>query len=184
MSAVTVADFDLLCDTRQDVRTLEWAQAANHEGMVMYFGIKRAKEEICHLNVEICQLLTFLYDDYVDHYWAVTKHIITNPPLASEISIQWSYQERIHEAIVKRLIQTSRLPGFSGNIFHGQRIGRDPALNKNVPLPSWVTQLLGTITTEIEYDEETDAVLENMPDLEEEVDTGIFVELLEDLAIH
>ena len=107
MSAVTVADFDLLRDTRQDVRTLEWAQAANCKGMVMYFGIKRAKEEICCLNVEIRWLLTFLYDDYVDHYRAVTKHIITNPPLASEISIQWLYRERIHEAIVKRLIQTS-----------------------------------------------------------------------------
>ena len=68
MSAVTVADFNLLRDTRQDVRTLEWAQAANREGMVMYFGIKRAKEEICCLNVEICRLLTFLYDDYVNHY--------------------------------------------------------------------------------------------------------------------
>lgn len=184
MSTVTVANFDLLRDTRQDVQTLEWAQAANREGMVMYFGIKRAKEEICCLNVEIRQLLTFLYDDYVDHYRAVTKHIITNPPLASKISIQWSYREHIHEAIVKRLIQTSRLPGFSGNLFHGQRIGRDPALNENILPPSWVTQLLRTITTEIEYDEETDTVLENMPDLEEEVDTGIFVKLLEDLAIH
>jgi hypothetical protein len=91
MNAVAVADFDLLRDTLQDIRTLEWAQAANREGMVMYFGIKRAKEEICRLNVEIRRLLTFLYDDYVDHYRAVTTHIIINPPLASEISAQWSY---------------------------------------------------------------------------------------------
>lgn len=81
MNAVTVADFDLLRDTRQDVRTLEWAQAANREGMVMYFGIKCAKEEICRLNVEIRWLLTFLYNDYVDHYRAVVMHIITNPLL-------------------------------------------------------------------------------------------------------
>ena len=107
MNTVTVADFDLLSDTQQDVRTLEWAQVANREGMVMYFGIKRAKEEICRLNVEIRQLLTFLYNDYVDHYRAVTKHTVTNPPLASEISAQWLYQERLHETIIKRLIQTS-----------------------------------------------------------------------------
>jgi hypothetical protein len=120
MNAVTVADFDLLRDTRQDIRTLEWAQPANREGMVMYFGIKRAKEEILRLNVEIRRLLTFLYDDYADHFCAVTKHIIINPPLASEISSQWSYRERIHEAIVKHLIQTSRLAGFTGNLFYGQ----------------------------------------------------------------
>ena len=56
-----------------------------------YFGIKHAKEEICRLNVEIRHLLTFLYDDYVNHYCAVTTHIIINPPLASEVSAQWSY---------------------------------------------------------------------------------------------
>ena len=73
MNAVTVADFDLLCDTWQDIQMLEWAQPANHKGMVMYFGIKHAKEEICCLNVKIHCLLTFLYDDYVNHYCAVTQ---------------------------------------------------------------------------------------------------------------
>ena len=184
MNAVTVADFDLLRDTRQDIRTLEWAQPANREGMVMYFGIKRAKEEILRLNVEIRRLLTFLYDDHADHFRAVTKHIIINPPLASEISSQWSYRERIHEAIVKRLIQTSRLPGFTGNLFYGQRVGRDPALNKDIPPPSWVTRMLGitTIEVEVEYDEGTASTVDIEP--EDEVDTEVFVNLLDDLAIH
>jgi len=182
MNAVNVADFDLLRDTRQNIQMLAWAQPANREGMVMYFSIKHAKEEICHLNVEIRRLLTFLYDNYINHYRAVTTHIITNPPLTSEISSQWSYRERIHEAIVKCLIQTSHLPGFTGNLFYGQRVGHDPALNENIPLPSWVTRLLGIMTVEVEYDEET---LENIQDLkpEGEVDTDVFVELLEDLAI-
>jgi hypothetical protein len=180
MNAVTVADFDLLRDTWQDVRVLEWAQPANREGMVMHFGIKRAKEEICRLNVEIRRLLTFLYDDYVDHYQAVARNIITNPPLASEISAQWSYRERLHETIIKRLIQTSKLPGFSGSLFHGQRIRRDPVLNEGIPPPSWITNLLGITTVEVEYEE---AVTSSMQDLEGEVDTDIFIELLEDLAI-
>lgn len=184
MNAVTVADFDILRDTRQDVRILEWAQPANREGMVMYFGIKRAKEEICRLNVEIRRLLTFLYDDYIDHYRAVARHIITNPPLASKISTQWSYIERLHEAIIKRLIQTSHLPGFSGNLFHGQRIGRDTALNEDIPPPSWITNLLGITTVEVEYEEaEEEAVTGSMQDSEGEVDTDIFIELLDDLAI-
>ena len=186
MNAVTVADFDLLRDMRHDIRTLEWAQPANREGMVMYFGIKRAKEEICRLNVEIRRLLTFLYDDYVDHYRAIATHIIINPLLASEISSQWSYRERIHEVIIKRLIQTSRLPGFIGNLFHGQRVGRDPTLNENIPPPSWATCLIGITTVEFEYDEgAASTVPENIQDFEpeDEVDTDVFVELLEDLAI-
>jgi len=138
------------------------------------------------LNIEIRHLLTFLYDDYVNHYRAVTTHIIINPPLASEVSAQWSYRERIHETIVKHLIQTSCLPGFTGNLFHGQCIGHDPALNENIPLPSWVTHLLGIMTVEVKYNEEAPStVLENIQDLEPEgeVDTDVFVELLEDLAI-
>ena len=186
MNAVNVADFDLLCDTQQDIQALAWAQPANCEGMVMYFGIKHAKEEICCLNIKIRCLLTFLYDDYVDHYHAVTTHIIINPPLASEVSAQWSYWEHIHETIIKCLIQTSRLPGFTSNLFHGKHIGRDPAVNENIPPPSWVTHLLGIMTVEVEYNEEAPStVLENIQDLEPEgeVDTDVFVELLEDLAI-
>ena len=68
MNTVTVADFDLLHDTWQDIRMLDWAQVANCEGTVLYFGLKRAKEEICCLNVKIRCLLTFLYNDYIDHY--------------------------------------------------------------------------------------------------------------------
>ena len=65
------------------------------------FGLKRAKEEIRCLNVEIRRLLTFLYDDYVDHYLAVSRHIMTDPSLAHEISLRWSYRQRLHEVIVK-----------------------------------------------------------------------------------
>jgi hypothetical protein len=71
------------------------------------------------------------------------------------------------------------LPGFSGTLFHGQQIGQDPALNENIPPPSWATHLLGITTVEVEYNEEAGAA----QDLEGEVDTDIFVELLEDLAI-
>ena len=179
MNAVNVADFDLLRDTQQDIRTLDWAQAANREGTVMYFGLKRAKEEIRRLNVEIRRLLTFLYDDYVDHYLAVSRHIMTDPSLAHEISLRWSYRQRLHEVIVKRLIQTSKLPGFSGSLFHGERIGRDPSRNANIPPPPWVTEHLGITEVVVEYEEADE---EPLP-ATDVVDTDVFVELLENLAV-
>ena len=141
VAAVNLADFDLLKSTRQDIRKLKWAQPANREGMVMYFKIKRAKEEIIRLNVEIRRLLTFLYDDHVDHYRAISANLTTNPTLAFEVSTRWQYRNKIHEEIVKRLLQTSRLPGFSGSLFHGERQGRDPFLNIGVPPPFWMTDI-------------------------------------------
>jgi hypothetical protein len=100
IAAVNLADFDLLKSTRQDIQKLEWARPANREGMVMYFKIKCAKEEIIHLNVEIRRLLTFLYDDHVDHYRAVSANLITDPTLAFEVSTRWQYGNKIHEEIV------------------------------------------------------------------------------------
>jgi hypothetical protein len=117
VNAVDIADFDLLKDTRQDIRMLEWAQPANREGMVMYFQIKRAKEEITRLNVEIRRLLTFLYDDHVDHFRAIHANKIVNPSLCHEMILRWQYRSKIHEEIVKRIWQTSKLMSFSMLIF-------------------------------------------------------------------
>ena len=183
MNAVTVADFDLLHDTRQDIQISDWAQAANCEGTVMYFGIKRAKEEICRLNVEIQRLLTFLYDDYIDHYWAISRYVMTNPSLAHEISTRWCYRQRLHEVIVKRLIQTSKLPGFSGTLFHGERKGRDPTLNANLPPPPWVTEILGISEVIIMYEEPLVTDPHAIPAADVDVDTDVFVKLLENLVV-
>ncbi|KAF7372184.1 hypothetical protein MVEN_00077600 [Mycena venus] len=42
----SLAEFDILCDTQQDIRLLPWTQPARCEAMVLHFGIKHAKEEI------------------------------------------------------------------------------------------------------------------------------------------
>jgi hypothetical protein len=183
IAAVNLADFDLLKSTRQDIRKLDWAQPANREGMVMYFKIKRAKEEIIRLNVEIRRLLTFLYDDHVDHYRAVCANLITDPTLAFEVSTRSQYRNKIHEEIVKRLLQTSRLPGFSGSLFHGERQGRDPSLNVDVPPPLWITGILGITQVGIEVMEKDDEVTIGDTDLGVDVDTDAFISLLEDVSL-
>ncbi|KAI0368482.1 hypothetical protein BV20DRAFT_923732, partial [Pilatotrama ljubarskyi] len=85
----TVADFDLLRDTRQDLRQLHWAQPSNHCAMNMYFSIKRACEEIYRLNVEILRLITFMLDEHVDFYHAITENLAANPPLVHELFRRW-----------------------------------------------------------------------------------------------
>ena len=182
IAAVNLADFDLLRSTRQDIRKLEWAQPANREGMVMYFKIKRAKEEIICLNVEIRRLLTFIYDDHVDHYRAIHANLITDPTLAFELSTWSEYWNRIHKVIVKRLLQTSKLPGFTGRLFHGERLGHDQSLNDNVPPPFWLTGILGITQVEIDVMEE-DVVTMGETDLGVDVDTDAFISLLEDVSL-
>ena len=154
--------------------------------MVIYFKIKRAKEEIIRLNVEIWRLLTFLYDDHVDHYCAISTNIITDPELAYEVSTRFQYRNKILEGIVKRIHQTSQLPGFSESLFHGERQGRDPSLNVDVPPPFWMTGILGIQITQVEIDlepEKDDEGTIGDTDFGVDVDTDAFISLLEDVSL-
>ena len=47
-----LADFDLLRDTRQDIRSRPWATPAARLAMDSYFKVLHAAEEIERLNVE------------------------------------------------------------------------------------------------------------------------------------
>ncbi|KAJ7473498.1 hypothetical protein FB451DRAFT_1133999 [Mycena latifolia] len=119
VEAVSLAEFDFLRDTRTDVRTLPWADPTCREAMRLYFGIKRSKEEITRLNVEIRRLLTFMIDDHIDYYMCI-QACLTNTAhfsLARELSTQWEYRSNINQAIVERLVKASRLVGFTGSLY-------------------------------------------------------------------
>ncbi|KAJ6481138.1 hypothetical protein C8R45DRAFT_1054313 [Mycena sanguinolenta] len=125
LKTVSLAEFDLLRDTCNDIRKLPWTQPARREAAGLYFGILRAKEEIQRLNVEITRLLTFMLDEHVDYYIAIQQNILQNPNLAHELSDRWAHQARINESIAERLVKTSRLPAFSGRLFPGEQVAVD-----------------------------------------------------------
>ncbi|KAJ7020928.1 hypothetical protein C8F04DRAFT_973468, partial [Mycena alexandri] len=156
LQTTAIAEFDILRDTRNDIRQQLWTQPARREAMVLYFGIKRAREEIRRLNVEIIRVLTFLVDEHVDYYRAIAAHLIPNPPLAAELQRRWRHASRTSATICKRIKQTSNLVGFSGSIFPGQREGRDLSLGDNVPPPDWLAQHLGVTTMAVYYEEVPD----------------------------
>ncbi|KAJ7269479.1 hypothetical protein C8J57DRAFT_976067, partial [Mycena rebaudengoi] len=125
IQTATLAEFDLLKDTCADVRQLPWTQPARREAALLYFRIKQAKEEMRRLDIEMTCIITFGIDTHVDFYRAIIKTYITEPHLACELSEWWKYKTRINCSIVQRLIQMSRLPGFTGTLFPGQHLGRD-----------------------------------------------------------
>ncbi|KAJ7778568.1 hypothetical protein B0H14DRAFT_3095839 [Mycena olivaceomarginata] len=58
-----LADFDILRDTRAEVQSRPWTRPAYRLAMDTYFKIKRAQEEIIHLNIEICRMMTWMRDE-------------------------------------------------------------------------------------------------------------------------
>jgi hypothetical protein len=174
MEATTLADFDLLRDSRQDIRRQLWTEPSRREGMNLYFGIKRAKEEIVRLNVEIRRLLTFMIDDHRDFYRAIAANFIVDPILACELSWQWQYRHRIHSQIAFRLRQTASLKGFTGSLLHGVREGRELTAD-SIGLPPWAEEVLGLTEKHGDYDGDDD--------VQTEVEADLVVQLMENITV-
>lgn len=189
LNAATVADFDLLRDTRTDIRLLPWTEPSRRDAIKYYFGIKRAKEEIVRLNVEITRLLTFMFDSHVDYYRAIQVKVVQDPSLGHCLSMEWQYLNRIHEKIVQKLVQTSKLMGFTGTLSIGSRIGRDTRLRTNIPNPTWFVLLEDARLCDRKIMQDTDSLgQEAGSDDEDEVPrelgvgTDTIVELLERIS--
>ncbi|KAJ7440714.1 hypothetical protein B0H11DRAFT_1750551, partial [Mycena galericulata] len=158
-----------------------WTDPARREAARLYFGVKRSKEEVRRLNVEITRIITFTIDEHVDFYRAIQANYITAPNFARELSERWQYKARINESIIERLVKTSHLPSFTGTLFPGHRTGRDPNLNISYPLPPWATGVLGLQQVVVEYEEDNNAA-DTARELEG-VDGDMMVQLMENLEI-
>ncbi len=133
---VQLAELDILKDTQQDVRALKWADPSHRDAARLYFSIKHAREEITHLNIEIRHILTAMYDSHADYMRAIRSNVVTNPPLAYELSHRWAKADRLNVHVANQLRDTAGLAGFTGKLETGQRIGR--AVNPDLsPLPTW-----------------------------------------------
>ncbi|KAI0373907.1 hypothetical protein BV20DRAFT_936995 [Pilatotrama ljubarskyi] len=141
MDMVSLGEFDLLRDARRDVRKLEWAKRANREAMGTYFNVKRAHEEVARLNVELRRLFSAMLDEHVDYHRAISAVSDSSPALARELERRQRRANAVNAKVVTWLCKASRLPGFSGTLSYGHRIGRDHALVEGVPLPVWASRV-------------------------------------------
>lgn len=181
-----IAGFELLRDSRSEIRSKPWAEGPHREAMNLYFGIKRTHEEINRLNMEIKHLLTFMLDDHVDFYHAVGQTVMMNPFLAAELSREYERCCVIHTHISNRLYKTSQLEGFTGTLDRGRRLGSDDSLNYDVPHPSWLSILqvprkytVSSTPMPNQFDDES----EDSDDEEIEENLGLMGELVDTLSV-
>ncbi|KAL0567199.1 hypothetical protein V5O48_014800 [Marasmius crinis-equi] len=144
LDMVTIADFDILKDTHLDLSLVSWAQTHHRECMRLHFGLKRAREEILCLNIEIRRLITGMLDDYADLYHA-RQHTDQQGEynLALELNRRITESVELNGHITIRLLQASELRGFTGSLIPGNREGRDPAITASMPLAPWAIEVSG-----------------------------------------
>jgi hypothetical protein len=167
-----LADFDLLRDTTGDIRSRPWTKPQYREAMVLHFRIKRAKEEIHRLNIEIRRQATYMRDEYTLHRLTVNRLKGEDPNFAAFIEREAEYLDIVFAHITYSLIKTRALPGFSGTLEPGSR--KDMATSSESqtmgPEPRWLqslngneTQTMGEQTTlgdsqadgDVEFEEDT-----------------------------
>jgi hypothetical protein len=115
-----LADFDLLRDTRQDIRSRVWATPAGRLAMDLYFKTQRAREEIERLNVEIPRVATYIRNEDRFLREQVAEIRKTDPALAHQVEIHRMERGRFNSYHISRLREIRKLRGFTGSICLGE----------------------------------------------------------------
>jgi hypothetical protein len=117
-----LADFDLLRDSRKDIRTRPWAQPANRVLMDEYFKIERAREEIDRLNIEIRRIITHIEDE--ENYLLEAEEQSPSTELSFFIHQYRLERTRFSDLHLRRFSKLGRLPGFTGVLEAGEPVDR------------------------------------------------------------
>jgi hypothetical protein len=143
-----LADFDLLRDARQDISQRPWATPTGRLSMDTYFKMRRAREEIQRLNIEIKRLATYLHDE--GRYLMECEKQLQplHPALAHQVALHHKVRGRFTAHHYRRLQEISMLDGFTGSITPGESVEQGAGASASSPTVCIPMQLVpgGSIT--------------------------------------
>lgn len=128
-----IREFELLRESRQDVRDKVWTRPAYRDGMDKFFKLRCARSEIRRLDVEVKRLATHIHDEEEDYCAALQATIQTNPGLANEISLRWQYRSAVNKDHCERLVAIAGLTGSTADIDVGSRVARVSPMHLDAP---------------------------------------------------
>jgi hypothetical protein len=154
-----LGDFDLLRDVKNDIRSHSWANPQFRDAMILHFRLKRAREEIYRLNIEIRRQVTYMRDEYMLYKTTAKRLGGENPNLAKYIQKEAAHMDIIFTYVTFYLTKTRALPGFSGTLEPGTR--QETTTAPTIEKPPWLRTLcgeqVGNDLTNYESDDPTNA---------------------------
>ncbi|KAF7348117.1 hypothetical protein MSAN_01764300 [Mycena sanguinolenta] len=121
-----LADFDLLREGRQDIRSEPWAQPAGRLAMDRHFKLLRADEEIARVNLEIQRFVTYMVDE--ERFLVYHEERLRaegNPGLAHQVGVHRMERSRFNALHMENLVKLSKEDGFTGSISPGVRVSKE-----------------------------------------------------------
>ncbi|KAF8151123.1 hypothetical protein K438DRAFT_1624099, partial [Mycena galopus ATCC 62051] len=131
-----LADFDLLREGWEDIRSEPWAQPAGRVVMDQHFKLLRADEEIARLNLEIPRFVTFMVDEeafLIYHERRLTDEGST--ALAHQVAVHRMQRGRFNGLHMERLAALSKEAGVTASIVPGISVNKE----HRVPMPGAVS---------------------------------------------
>lgn len=120
---VYIAQFDLLRGSRLHIAEQPWVQPAEREALTAYYKLQGSHNEIKRLNVEIRRFSTWLEDQEHLMHDTIEELMPTNPALGTQLIHRLEHFLALNTVHRSRLAQLQALPGFTGDIRPGRRVG-------------------------------------------------------------
>ncbi|KAJ6503627.1 hypothetical protein C8R45DRAFT_1051105 [Mycena sanguinolenta] len=122
-----LAEFDLLRDTEDAVRSRPWTRRSYRLAMDKYFKILRAREEIQRLNIEIKRVVTWINEEDQFLRKKEAEYAETDPMRAVQISRYRQRRARSDNNHMQQFWAQAKTPGFTGSLVPGVSIERKEA---------------------------------------------------------
>lgn len=107
-----LSEFDILRDTRSDVRECPWATQRNRMLMQEFFKLIRAEHELPRLHVEIKRQFTYMLKEE-ERLKSFAKAVeAEDPALSLQIMLHWVERGRFNNLHRKKLLSIKKLEGF------------------------------------------------------------------------
>ncbi|KAG9089281.1 hypothetical protein FS749_001456 [Ceratobasidium sp. UAMH 11750] len=120
-SISVLADFDLLRGSRTGVLEQEWALPSNRRAADEYQHVKRAKEEIVRLNVEVRRIHTAIVDEQ-RRLLELAKDV-SSPELQWAVNQKVEWRLKVNERIMRELNMLMYSNVYTGSRDTGVRVG-------------------------------------------------------------
>lgn len=145
-------EFNLLQDTKNNVRSRPWAQPMMRNLLKAHSRIARAEEELIRCTVEIRRLHTSIRDERTLFQETLSK--LAGTPLYSAVKDFVERRQNVHDVLLDCVFKIYDLPGFGGIKGPGVRVGTAPNSSIPVPVPRPLRRLDGDSSNDGELDGE------------------------------
>lgn len=172
-------EFKLLQHTHNDLKDKRWANSGVRATVKLVRRIRRAREEITRLNVEVRRTHTAIRDEDV-FFSQLLVSLDTAHVLRGAVARFVRRRRLINMQILARIRQIYMLPGFTGTPMLGIRLGSRPPGDHSTS-PESLTSRTDLFDLD---DERHDADEDDDIDDDTRGDVGHIVEFISELAVH